>query len=91
MQKKRNCIFSSPIISDGRKQGKYRSYPLEYKLLIVEEAKRSSNSDAARMHSVCKRLVQIWRKQESKLRDALSSGKTRFRLEGGGRKYGSIA
>ena len=55
----------------------------------MEEAKKSSNNDAARTHSVCESLIRRWRKQESKLREALSFGKTRFRLEGGGRKYGS--
>ena len=55
----------------------------------MEEAKKSSNNDAARTHSVCESLIRRWRKQEWKLREALSSGKTRFRLEGGGRKYGA--
>ena len=54
----------------------------------MEEAKKSSNNDAARTHSVDESLIRRWRKQEWKLREALSSGKTRFRLEGGGRKYG---
>ena len=50
----------------------------------------SSNLYAARSHGIDESLVRKWRKDEFKMRDALEQGKTRFRLDGGGRKAESI-
>ena len=50
----------------------------------------SSNLYAARSHGIDESLVRKWRKDELKMRDALDQGKTRFRLDGGGRKAESI-
>ena len=50
----------------------------------------SSNLYAARSHGIDESLVRKWRKDEIKMRDALEQGKTRFRLDGGGRKAESI-
>ena len=69
---------------------KNRAYPLEYKLMIVEEAKRSNNSVVARTHGIDKKRIRDWRKDELKIRDALESGQVRFRLEGAGRKAESF-
>ena len=63
-----------------------RNYPLEFKLMIVEEAKSSNNSIVARTHGINKKCVRFWRRDELKIRAALESGQVRFRLEGGGRK-----
>ena len=58
--------------------------------MIVEEAKRSNNSVVARTHSIDKKRVRDWRKDELKIREALESGQVRFRLEGAGHKSESI-
>ena len=63
-----------------------QNYPLEFKLMIVEEAKRSNNSIVARIHGINKKCIRHWRRDELKIRAALESGHVRFRLEGGGRK-----
>ena len=63
-----------------------RNYPLEFKLMIVEEAKRSNNSTVARSHGIERTCIRDWRRDEFKIRAALESGQVRFRLEGGGRK-----
>ena len=69
---------------------KNRAYPLEYKLMIVEEAKRSNNSIVARTHGIDKKRIRDWRKDELKIRESLESGQVRFRLEGAGRKAESF-
>ena len=64
-----------------------QNYPLEFKLMIVEEAKRSNNSIVARTHGIKRTCISDWRRDELKIRAALASGQvTRFRLGGGGRK-----
>ena len=65
---------------------KRTAFPLDYKLRIVEEAKLCNNNrQIARKHGLEHTLVRNWRKNEMKLRNALSTGKM-FRLGGGGRK-----
>jgi len=65
---------------------KRTAYPLDYKLRIVEEAKlRNNNRQTALKHGLEETIVRNWRKNEMKLRNALSKGKM-FRLGGGGRK-----
>ena len=76
--------------SDGKKCGR-RSFPLEYKLMIVEEAKRTNNRAAARMHNLHEKSIRNWRSEEYKLREALEQGKVRFRLEGAGRKSENLS
>ena len=63
-----------------------KNYPLEFKLMIAEEAKTCSVSEVARKHGIVRSCVQDWKRDELKLRAALESGQVRFRLEGGGRK-----
>ena len=70
----------------GIRSKKYHSYPLEYKLMIVEEAKRRNISMVARTHGMDKKSIRHWRRDELKIRAALESGRN-FRLAGGGRKY----
>ena len=65
---------------------KRTAYPLDYKLRIVEEAKLCNNNrQTALKHGLHEKLVRQWRKDEMKLRNALSTG-VMFRLWGGGRK-----
>ena len=64
-----------------------KSYPIPYKLMIIEEAKRiGNNSIIARTHGIERTCIRDWRRDELKIRAALESGQVRFRLEGGGRK-----
>ena len=69
---------------------KNRSYPLEYKLMIIEEAKTTNNRNVARNHGIDESSIRKWRKDELKIREALAQGKVRYRLEGAGRKPESI-
>ena len=65
---------------------KRQNYPLEFKLMIVEEAKSSNSSIVAQRHGIGRTCVRDWKRDEYKIRAALESGQVRFRLEGGGRK-----
>ena len=67
--------------------GKKRAYPLEFKLMIVEEAKiNSSTSEIARKHGIARSCIREWKRDELKIRAALENGQIRYRLEGGGKK-----
>ena len=56
------------------------SYPLDYKLQIIEEAKLSgSNRGTARKHGLSESQIRNWKKNESEIRNALSTGRM-FRL-----------
>ena len=46
--------FESNFSEQNLNPQKNRAYPLEYKLMIVEEAKRSNNSVVARTHGIDK-------------------------------------
>ena len=76
----------SEVSSDLIVKQRHRRYPLEFKLMIVEEAKRSSNGAVSRIHGIDTKCIRDWRRAEWKIRAALESGQVRFRLEGGGRK-----
>ena len=52
-----------------------RSFPLDYKLQIVEESKLSSVHAVAKAHGITGKCIQRWRKQEDQLREALVSGR----------------
>ena len=65
----------------------HRAYPLEFKLMIVEEAKtNSSTSEIARKHGIARSCIREWKRDELKIRAALENGQIRYRLEGGGKK-----
>ena len=83
--------MSSSSSSDGNKKCSRRSFPLEYKLMIVEEAKTTNNRAAARVHGLNEASIRQWRAEEFKLREALEQGKVRFRLEGAGRKSENLS
>ena len=78
--------------SDPAKKNTRCSYPMEYKLQIIQKAKESNNRSVARSEDLNESLVRQWRKNEDKIRRALSNSedsvlsKSRFRLEGGGKK-----
>lgn len=72
---------------------KNRAYPFEFKLRVIEEAKRTSNRKAARVFGVNEKCIRNWRLQEAELRQTLdieqelsSNTKRRYRLGGAGRK-----
>ena len=52
-----------------------RSFPLDYKLQIVEESKLSSVHAVAKARGITGKCIQRWRKQEDQLREALVSGR----------------
>ena len=80
-----SCLFTiSTIISDFVLFGEEafhnnkscqtrKSYPLPYKLMIVEESKMMSAADVARKHGISKSMVVRWRQDEIKIRKALES------------------
>lgn len=57
-----------------RKRGR-TSFPLDYKLRLVEEAKMYTNRYVARTHGIDESSVRSWRKQEEQLRIACSVGR----------------
>ena len=83
-------VDGSAVSSDLNVKHRHRRYPLEFKLMIVEEAKRSSNGAVSRIHNIDTKCIREWRRAELKIRAALESGQVRFRLEGGGRKAESF-
>lgn len=46
---------------------KQNAYPIEFKLLAIEEAKRTTNRNAARVHGVNEKCIRLWRSQEAEL------------------------
>ena len=67
-----------------------RAFSLDFKLQVVEEAKKSNNRHTAREHEIDESLVRSWRKNEAKMRETCEKEKNvntkRFRLDGSGRK-----
>ena len=64
-------------------------FSLEFKLQVVEEAKKTDNNHAvAKKHKIEESMLRNWRKKESKMREKAKNSirKTQFRLPGGGRK-----
>ena len=64
-------------MSSRKKEFKKRTaYPLDYKLRIVEEANLCDNNRrTASNHGLHEKMVRQWRRDEMKIRDALSKGK----------------
>ena len=50
-----------------------KSYSLEFKLNVVEKAKKSNNSQAGLAFSLNEKLVRNWRKDEMKIKEILAS------------------
>ena len=67
-----------------------KAYSFEFKLRLVEEAKRSSNREVGRDHGISETCIRKWRKNEDKLIEAFNqvagNGKEKFRLSGSGPK-----
>ena len=67
-----------------------RAFSLDYKLLVLEEAKLSNNRQIARNHGIDESVIRRWRKDEMKIREACDRQRTnpskRLRLGGAGRK-----
>ena len=59
-----------------------KQYPIPYKLMIIEEAKRiGNNSIVARTHGIeSESLIRQWRKDEVKLRNAYEQGSQKLRI-----------
>lgn len=71
----------------GERVQKYRSYDIEFKLLVVEEAKSSNNSATARRFNLDPKRVREWRRAELEFRNLKDTyGPGRKRFYGGGRK-----
>ena len=66
----------------GRKKSKFS---LNFKLKGIEEAKRTSNSEFGRKYGIDPTVINRWRQNEGKLRQAMAEG-GRFRVKGGGLK-----
>jgi len=86
------------LLNDPTKKTKRCSYSMDYKLQIIEKAKETNNRSVARSEDLNESLVRQWRKNEQKIRQAITqqnsddpsvaikASKARFRLEGGGKK-----
>ena len=86
------------LLNDPAKKIKRCSYSMDYKLQIIEKAKETNNRSVARSEDLNESLVRQWRKNEQKIRQAVSQqnsddpliaikgSKARFRLDGGGKK-----
>ena len=71
-RKKEDKIRTDPEkIDSPPKRRKYSKFTPEQKLLIIEEAKQSSNISAARNHGVAKSTMSNWRTIEDKIRTEL--------------------
>ena len=62
-----------------------KSYTIEFKLKVVETAKSTNNTNAARLFNIDRKRVIEWKKQENELK-AMSALTVRKRRGGGGRK-----
>ena len=93
-----NSIDAKSMTSKNRA---LNQHPIDFKLKVVNVAKKSSNREAARLHSVDESMVRRWRKNEEKLMKTLEKEKVlqapksskevtikpkRFRASGAGRK-----
>ena len=64
-----------------------KAFSLQFKLRLVEEAKRTNNRIVGKIHGIDESVVRKWRKDEEKIIEAsLSVSGDRFRMDGGGRK-----
>ena len=62
-----------------------KSYPIPYKLMIIEESKLISRAELCQKHGIGESVIRKWRKDETKMRESLDQGKVRFRMEAAGR------
>ena len=64
-----------------RKRSVRSSYPLDFKLKLVQEAKEVGSSNVtAEKYGISGTLIRKWWKNESQLREAFETGRL-FRLE----------
>lgn len=77
------------IAGSSHKGKQIKSYTISFKLKVVEFAKNSNNSKAARTYGVDRKRVIEWRKDEAKLQLCDNLG-TRKRNFGGGKKVGNV-
>jgi len=77
-----------PIILQGATPNKKRKYTLEFKLMLVEEAKNGNNRSVAQKYDLPEKCVRYWRKNEQKITEALAQAgnKEIYQLPGSGRK-----
>ena len=59
-----------------------KKYSLDFKLMLIEEAKQSSNQKVGMRYGIAEKNVRGWRKNEEKIRQALAQGGTKYRLAG---------
>ena len=73
-------VISSEAFHNYNKSSQNRkSYPIPYKLMIIEESKSMSASEVARKHKISKSMVVRWRQDEVKIRNALESHGGQFK------------
>lgn len=79
-------LFAAQPRRPGQSGAKIGAYPIEFKLMVIQEAKRTTNRNAARVHGVNERSIRLWRSQEAELihtRDLESTlTKPRYRMKG---------
>ena len=57
-----------------------KSYPIPYKLMIIEESKLISRPELCRKHGIGEYLIRQWLKDEVKLRNAFEQGSQKLRI-----------
>ena len=57
-----------------------KSYPIPYKLMIIEESKLISRAELCQKHGIGESVIRKWRKDELKYRAALESGSQKLRI-----------
>eukprot|EP01025_Chloroclados_australasicus_P028892 TRINITY_DN2865_c0_g1_i14.p8 TRINITY_DN2865_c0_g1~~TRINITY_DN2865_c0_g1_i14.p8 ORF type:complete len:165 (+),score=0.99 TRINITY_DN2865_c0_g1_i14:3378-3872(+) len=62
---------------------KRKSYTIDYKLALLEEAERSTQIEVANKYSITARMLQKWKVQKDAMTEANKQSK---RIKGGGRK-----
>ena len=68
---------------------KRQTYPLEFKIEVIEDVKKSFNRTTALKYNIDEKLVRDWRKNETKIRSTLKNScqKKKIIVEGGGRQF----
>ena len=82
----RVIIYASPCRSEhiefpeapgsGKSKIKRQAFTLEFKMLVIEAAKLTSNREQARIHNIHESVIRRWRKghTEARIQEAMMSG-----------------
>ena len=66
-------IETSDNFSLSSSKRKRQNYSLEFKIEVIEEAKKSYNTTIARKYNIDEKLVRDWRKNENKIKATQNS------------------